>query len=304
MVEESPSSPESSAPSQHDRNAESLGALLQRYGLHARKALGQHFLSDPGLLDKIVEAAALPPEANVLEIGAGPGLLTRRLAMVARRVVAVELDDGFVVLLRHELAHLANVTVVHGDILKLDIPTLIAAPYAVVANLPYYITSAVLRQLLQCVPPPFRLVLMVQREVAQRIVAAPGQMSLLAVSVQFYGQPRIVMRIPAGAFVPPPQVDSAVLRIDTYERPPVDVPSPEDFFRVVRAGFSQRRKQLRNALGAGLGLSAEQASALLSAAGIAPSRRAETLNLAEWAALTRATVELRVAGVQHTADAP
>jgi 16S rRNA (adenine1518-N6/adenine1519-N6)-dimethyltransferase len=281
-------------PSQHDTPKESLGALLRRYGLHARKALGQHFLSDPGLLDKIVAAAELSPEVSVLEIGAGPGLLTRRLAAVARHVVAVELDGGFVALLRRELAHLANVTVVHGDILKLDVPTLIDAPYAVVANLPYYITSAVLRHLLQCVPSPFRLVLTVQREVAQRIVAAPGQLSLLAVSVQFYGQAYIVMRIPAGAFVPPPQVDSAVLRIDTYEQPPVDVPSPEDFFRVVRAGFSQRRKQLHNVLSAGLGLSAKQAAALLSEAGIAPSRRAETLSLAEWAALTRALARLQL----------
>ena len=295
MAQERASSSQPSAPSPYSTAEESLGALLRRYGLHARKALGQHFLSDPGLLDKIVAAAELPPETSVLEIGAGPGLLTRRLAAVARRVVAVELDDGLVALLRHELAHLTNVTVVHGDILKLDVPTLIDAPYAVVANLPYYITSAVLRQLLQCVPPPFRLVLMVQREVAQRIVAAPGQLSLLAVSVQFYGQPRVVMRIPAGAFVPPPQVDSAVLRIDTYEQPPVEVPSAEDFFRVVRAGFGQRRKQLRNALSAGLGLSAEQTSALLSAAGIAPSRRAETLSLAEWAALTRALARLRAA---------
>jgi 16S rRNA (adenine1518-N6/adenine1519-N6)-dimethyltransferase len=275
---------------------ESLGALLRRYGLHTRKVLGQHFLCDPRLLDKIVAAADLPPEVSVLEIGAGPGLLTRRLAAVAHRVVAVELDDGLVALLRHELAHLTNVTVIHGDILKLDIPALVDAPYAVVANLPYYITSAVLRQLLQCTPRPLRLVLTVQHEVAQRIVAAPGRLSLLAVSVQFYGRPRIVMRIPAGAFVPPPQVDSAVLRIDTYERPPVDVPSPGDFFRVVRAGFGQRRKQLHNALSAGLGLSTDQAVRALSAAGIAPSRRAETLSLAEWAALTRALATSQTAG--------
>ncbi|MCS7261278.1 MAG: 16S rRNA (adenine(1518)-N(6)/adenine(1519)-N(6))-dimethyltransferase RsmA [Anaerolineae bacterium] len=302
MIEDGATQPEAPLPSQLDTTEESLGALLRRYGLHARKALGQHFLSDPRLLDKIVAAAELPPEANVLEVGAGPGLLTRRLAAVARRVVAIELDDRLVALLRHELAHLPNVTIVHGDILRLDVPALIDAPYAVVANLPYYITSAVLRQLLQCAPPPFRLVLTVQREVAQRIVAPPGQLSLLAVSVQFYGRPRIVTRIPAGAFVPPPQVDSAVLRIDTYERPPVDVPSPQDFFRVVRAGFGQRRKQLHNTLSAGLGLSAEQVSALLSAAGIAPARRAETLSLAEWAALTRALAELHSCKVARVGD--
>ncbi len=287
-------SPEQSTPLGRSMTGESLSALLHRYGLHARKALGQHFLCDPHLLQKIVAAAELPPEAAVLEIGPGPGMLTRRLAAVARHVVAVELDERLVELLRHELVQLANVTIVHGDILKVHIPSLIEAPYAVVANLPYYITSAVLRQLLQAIPPPFRLVLTVQREVAQRIVAPPGQLSLLAVSVQFYGRPRIVMRIPAGAFVPPPQVDSAVLRIDTYDHPPVEVPTQEDFFQVVRAGFSQRRKQLHNALRVGLNLSAGEVVSLLSMAGIAPSRRAETLSLSEWAALARALVALRI----------
>ena len=287
--------PVTPAPDTADR-PKAIRALLERYGLRARKELGQHFLSDPTLLDKIVRAAELTSAATVLEIGPGPGMLTRHLVQVAGRVVAVELDDGMVRLLRTELGALHNVEIVQGDILKLSPITLLVSPaaatkgaapasYAVVANLPYYITTAVIRHLLESEPPPFRMVLTMQLEVAQRIVAVPGDMSLLAVSVQFYGEPRIVARIPAGAFVPPPQVDSAVLRVDTYPRPPVDVPGRADFFRVVRAGFGQKRKQLKNALTGGLGLPGPTIAAALAQAGIAPQRRAETLSLAEWAAL-------------------
>ena len=271
---------------------ENLGDLLARYGLRPRKELGQHFLTDPGILRKIVAAADLSADDTVLEVGPGPGFLTRHLAGAAARVVAVELDAGMVALLRNELAGWPGVTIVHGDILQLDPPRLIAATnvprYIVVANLPYYISSAAIRHLLEADPPPERLVLTLQQEVAQRIVAQPGDMSLLAVSVQFFGRPRIVARIPAGAFVPPPQVDSAVLRIDTFALPPVAVPTRAGFFRVVKAGFSQKRKQLRNALSAGLGLSVTETVAGLEAAGVGPTRRAETLSLDEWAALARA----------------
>jgi 16S rRNA (adenine1518-N6/adenine1519-N6)-dimethyltransferase len=275
----------------------SVRELLSKYGLHPRKGMGQHFLADPNILRKIVGAAELVPGAVVLEIGPGLGTLTRWLAQAAGRVVAVELDEGMIGLLREELAHLPNVKLVHGDILELDPVALIRDPqssspgsslaYAVVANLPYYITSAAIRHLLEAKPPPQRLVLTVQYEVARRIVAEPGEMSLLAVSVQFYGQPRIVARIPAGAFVPSPKVDSAVVRVDTYSAGPVRVPDVETFFRVVRAGFGQKRKQLKNALGAGLGLSPAAIAAAMSQAGIEPQRRAQTLSLAEWVGLVR-----------------
>jgi 16S rRNA (adenine1518-N6/adenine1519-N6)-dimethyltransferase len=276
-----------------------LHALMQRYQLRPRKELGQHFLADPNILTKIVQAAELSPDTTVVEIGPGPGTLTRHLAQAAGRVVAVELDDAMVNLLRQEMTALPNVEIVHGDILKLDSPALVrrsvdgvadapVPPYAIVANLPYYITSAAIRHLLEAVPPPFRIVLTVQLEVAQRIVAGPGQMSLLAVSVQLYGAPRIVARIPAGAFVPPPQVDSAVLRIDTYAGPPVALPDRDGFFRVVRAGFGQKRKQLKNALSAGLGMPGADVVAAMVRAGIDPQRRAETLSLSEWAGLTEA----------------
>jgi 16S rRNA (adenine1518-N6/adenine1519-N6)-dimethyltransferase len=173
--------------------------------------------------------------------------------------------------------------------MTVDVPALMGPePFTVVANLPYYITSAILRALLEAPRRPRRLVLTVQQEVADRLTAAPGDLSLLAVSVQFYGQPRAIMRINPASFWPRPDVDSAVVRIDVYDRPPVDVPDERAFFRVVRAGFSQKRKQLKNALGAGLGLNGAAAAALLERAGVDPRRRAETLTLAEWGALARA----------------
>jgi 16S rRNA (adenine1518-N6/adenine1519-N6)-dimethyltransferase len=272
-----------------------VGELLRKYGLRPRKGLGQNFLADPNILWKIVEAAELSPEDTVLEIGPGLGTLTRLLAQTAGQVIAVELDAGMMGLLREELAHLPNLQLVQGDILQLDPAALVRrtvegtppapASYVVVANLPYYITSAAIRHLLEADPPPRRLVLTVQHEVARRIVAGPGDMSLLAVSVQFYGRPRIVAKIPAGAFIPPPKVDSAVIRVDTWESPPVDVPDGQIFFRVVRAGFGQKRKQLKNALAAGLNLPPAEVVDTLVRAGVDPRRRAQTLSLAEWAAL-------------------
>jgi len=282
----------------------SLRQIMDKYDLRPRKGLGQHFLADPNILRKIVEAAELSPEAVVLEIGPGLGTLTRWLAAAASRVVAVELDARMISVLQAELSDLPNLELVQGDILQLDPLVLIRDPtsadfgsppaYTVVANLPYYITSAAIRHLLEAELPPRRLVLTVQLEVARRIVAEPGDMSLLAVSVQFYGRPRIVTKIPAGAFVPPPKVDSAVVRIDTYETPPVAVYDVETFFRVVRAGFGQKRKQLKNALAAGLGLSAADVSAIIARAGIEPQRRAQTLNLGEWADLAREFGRYRV----------
>ncbi len=262
--------------------------LTQR-GIRPKKSLGQNFLHDPHALEKIVAAADLTPEDTVLEVGAGVGSLTRHLAQVAKRVVAVELDERLIPLLQEEFAQHPHVTIVHGDILALDLKALMGqAPYTVVANLPYYITSAILRRLLSQEPRPRRLVLTVQKEVAERLVARPGNMSVLAVSVQFYGRVEVVLRLKAGAFWPRPGVESAVVRVDVFSQPRVDVPSEKLFFRVVKAGFSQKRKQLRNTLSGGLQLSKAQAEALLQQCGIAPQRRAETLSVEEWAALTRA----------------
>lgn len=293
-----------------------LGSLLRKHGLHLKKGLGQNFLADPVHLERIVAAAELTPNDAVVEVGPGVGTLTARLASQAGRVVAVELDASLLPALRETLAGCDNVAIVQGDILQLDpgqlsmfngqwsmvneTPpadsgslsidncSLTIEPYKVVANLPYYITSAAIRHFLTAQPPPALLVLTVQREVAQRIVAQPPDMSLLAVSVQFFAQPEIVARIPAGAFYPPPKVDSAILRLRPWTQPPVDVPDAEAFFTVARAGFGQRRKQLRNSLRANLGLEQGLIDAMLSQAQIDPQRRAETLTLAEWARLAHA----------------
>lgn len=268
--------------------------LLREAGLRPRKGLGQNFLVDDAALRRIVEAAGLTPADAVLEIGPGVGTLTALLAAQARRVVAVELDANLVNLLRREFAARPNVAILHDDILAVAVERLRLemglAPgdsYKVVANLPYYITSAVLRHLLEAEPRPSCMVVTVQQEVARRIVAAPGDLSLLAISVQLYGFPHIVAHIPAGAFYPAPRVDSAVLRIDLADRPTVDVDDVKWFFRVVRAGFSARRKQIHNVLGPGLGLAADQVSSALARAGIDPARRAQTLSLEEWARLCR-----------------
>jgi 16S rRNA (adenine1518-N6/adenine1519-N6)-dimethyltransferase len=263
--------------------------LLRQFDIKPKKSLGQNFLVDEGAAARIVTAANLVPDDVVLEIGPGLGGLTRHLAANAARVVAVELDQRLIPVLEHTLAAYPNVELVHGDILQLDPASLLPPTYKVVANIPYYITSALLRHLLEAEACPSLMVLTVQEEVARRIVAAPGDMSLLAVSVQFYGRPRIVTRLKAGAFYPRPKVDSAVVQIDLDPgtRPALGVTDVHLFFQLVQAGFSQRRKQLRNALVGGMGRSRAKVDAALAQAGIDPRRRAETLALEEWATLSQ-----------------
>lgn len=263
--------------------------LLQQHGIAPKKSLGQNFLHDPHVLEKIVALAALDPGATVLEIGPGTGNLTRVLAQRAARVLAVELDDRLIPILGAMFADQPHVEIIHGDILALDLTDRLGTtPYSVVANLPYYITSAILRYLFEDAPRPQRIVITVQREVAERIIAEPGNMSILAVSVQFYGTPTLAMRLKPAVFWPRPDVESAVVSIDVHPVPVVDVPGAAQFFRVVRAGFSQKRKQLRNSLSAGLGIPKTGADELLRAAEVDPQRRPETLSLEEWAAITRA----------------
>jgi len=262
--------------------------LLDHYGLTPKKSLGQNFLHDPNTLAKIIEVAGLEAEDTVLEIGAGTGALTRLLAERTAQVVAIEVDERLQTLLRHELGVYNNVRLHWGDILDADLGRLMGTePYKVVANLPYYITSAILRKLLESQPKPLTLTVMVQKQVAERLVAKPDEMSLLAVSVQFYGMPKIVHTLKPSVFYPRPDVDSAVIHLEVSPQPQVAVPSEKLFFEVVRAGFGQKRKQLKNALTAGLSLPADQATRLLQEANIDPQRRAETLTLAEWGALTR-----------------
>lgn len=266
--------------------------LLDEHKVLPKRSLGQNFIHDPNTLDKIVETAALTKADTVLEIGPGTGAMTTRLAEVAGRVVAVELDQRLQPVLDDVLAPYPNAAVVYQDILTVNLTDLMESePYTVVANVPYYITSAILKHLLENAHRPRRLVITMQQEVAERLIAKPNDMSILTVSVQFFGQPRIAMRLNASVFWPKPDVDSAVVIIDTYDQPPVDVTDTKRFFRVVKAGFGQKRKQLKNSLGSGLALNGEQATALCQIAGIDPTRRAETLTLEEWAALTRATAQ-------------
>jgi len=261
-----------------------IPTLLRRYGLRPSKKLGQNFLQDEQALRKIVEIANIREQDTVLEIGPGLGGLTRHLARTARQVAAVELDESLFPALQAVLAPYPNVRLIQADILKLHPADLIAAPdYLVVANIPYYITSALLRHLLAESPRPRRLVLTVQEEVAERICAEPGKMSLLALSVQVYGQAEIAARIPAAAFYPTPSVNSAVVSINIYPEPFIPYLLLDRFFWLAKAGFSQKRKTLRNALSSIM--PREKAEQLLLAAEIDPMRRAETLGLTEWGIL-------------------
>ncbi|MBM3144675.1 MAG: ribosomal RNA small subunit methyltransferase A [Chloroflexi bacterium] len=252
------------------------------------KSLGQNFLVDDSALRRVMDAAEITAGEAVLEIGAGLGSLTRYLAAAARQVIAVEVDDNLIPPLREVLAPFENIEIIQADILEVDPDQLLSnlqpptSNYLVVANIPYYITSAIIRHLLEAEIKPQRLVLTVQREVAARICAGPGEMSLLALSVQVYGEPRIVARIHAGAFYPPPKVDSAVVRIDLFPEPLIPRPMIPAFFDLARAGFGQKRKTLRNSLSSGMAWPKEKTSRILENAGIDPQRRAETLSLDEW----------------------
>lgn len=258
--------------------------LLERYQLEPKKSLGQNFLFDENVLARIVDAADVNAVDEVLEIGPGLGALTRLLAQRARRVVAVELDDRFLPILHNELAGLTNVQILHGDILAQEPGVLFTRPYKVVANVPYYITGAILRHLLAAAHKPELMVLTVQKEVAERLTAVPPHMSLLAVSVQFYGRVQTITTIKAGAFWPRPDVDSAVVRVELMGARPLSLAEEESFFRIARAGFSQKRKQLQNNLRQ-LGLGKEEVGGWLAAAEVDGRRRAETLILPEWLAL-------------------
>ena len=261
-------------------------ALLKRYNLDPYKGLGQNFLVDQGALEKIVACGEIEKTDTVLEIGAGLGSLTRMLAQAAGRVVAVEIDRKMIPPLKEVMGRYDNCEIVQGDILELDPATLIGEKdYLVVANIPYYITSAIIRHLLAAALKPSRLVLTMQKEVATRICAEPGDLSLLALSVQVFGEPRIAATIPAGAFFPPPKVDSATLVVELYPEPFLNDHQLEDFFLLAKAGFSQKRKMLRNTISSGLKVPADKAEGILRQAGIDPTRRAQTLDLVEWRTL-------------------
>jgi 16S rRNA (adenine1518-N6/adenine1519-N6)-dimethyltransferase len=259
--------------------------LLRQFDLKARKGLGQHFLIDGEVLKNIIAAAELTSSDTIIEVGPGLGVLTRELAQRAGRVIAIELDNKLAALLGQTLTPFNNVTIINDDVLKLE-PASLATDYKVVANLPYYITSPVLRHFLEASKKPQIMIVMVQKEVAETIAARPGEMSILSISVQLYGEPKIISHVPAVCFYPVPRVDSAIVRIDLYPRPKVAV-DEASFFDLVRAGFSAPRKQLANSLAQGLGIAKAEVLSLLEAARISPQRRAQTLSLEEWARLLK-----------------
>lgn len=258
--------------------------LLKKYNIYPSKILGQNFLISKKVLEKILDAANLKSKDVVLEIGPGIGTLTKELAKKAKRVIAIEKDQKMIKILKETLKGLKNIKVIQEDILKYNFKSQV--PYKIVANLPYYITSPVLRKFLESDFKPKEMILMVQKEVAQRIVARAPDMNLLAVSVQFFAEPKTVSFVSKNCFWPRPKVDSAILKISQIgmDLPPIET---NLFFKIVRAGFAQPRKQLVNSLSNGLKLEKEKVRKWLKENRIKPERRPETLSIKDWIKLTK-----------------
>ena len=272
-------------------------AILEKHGFYFTKSLGQNFLIDNNILKKIVRAADIGSQDRVLEIGPGIGTLTRELGILAQKVVTVEIDQRLIPILQETLAGFDNISVIHGDILKIDLMELVhnsfdGKPFKVVANLPYYITTPIIMGILERGVPFESITVLIQKEVAQRIVASPGNKDYgaLSVAVQYYTIPRIVGKVPASVFMPPPKVDSMIITMERRKEPPVFVGSPELFFDVVHASFAKRRKTLVNNLMDATkileGWSRQEIEELLWECGIDPQRRGETLNFQEFASIS------------------
>ncbi len=270
--------------------------IMERYGFRFSKSLGQNFLIEKSVLERIVDGAEITEEDSVLEIGPGIGTLTRYLADNAKKVVSVEIDSSLLPILKETLSDLPNTTVVHGDVLQVDLKALIAEhfdniPPKVVANLPYYVTTPIVMKFLEEGIPVSDLVVMVQKEVADRMAAKPGgkDYGSLSVAVQYFCNPEILFKVPPGCFMPAPAVESSVIRLRVLDQPKVQVISRKLFFATVRGAFGKRRKTLLNALSdSGLSFSKDQVREVLAAAGIDPIRRAETLTIEEFATLANA----------------
>lgn len=268
--------------------------ICKRFDIKMSKKLGQNFLIKRGIVDEIVHAAELIPGEPVLEVGPGIGTLTQGLAQSGADVTAIELDRRLLEVLDTTLASYDNVRIVHGDVLKLDVPTIMNhKPFKVVANLPYYITTPIIMSLLESKLPIERLVVMVQKEVALRMVAKPGtkDYGALSVAVQYYTEPDIVLDVPPKSFLPAPAVTSSVIRCVLRDKPPVDVIDEKLFFRVVKAGFAQRRKTFSNTMKT-TGLSKDRIDELLAKANIDGQRRGETFTLQEFADVANAWASL------------
>ena len=268
--------------------------ICKRFDIKMSKKLGQNFLIKRGIVDEIVHAAELTVGEPVLEVGPGIGTLTQGLAQSGADVTAIELDRRLLEVLDTTLASYDNVRIIHGDVLKLDVPTIMNhKPFKVVANLPYYITTPIIMSLLESKLPIERLVVMVQKEVALRMVAKPGtkDYGALSVAVQYYTEPDIVLDVPPKSFLPAPAVTSSVIRCILRDKPPVDVIDEKLFFRVVKAGFAQRRKTFANTMRT-TGLSKEQIDDILVKANIDGQRRGETFSLQEFADVVNAWADI------------
>ena len=268
--------------------------ICKRFDIKMSKKLGQNFLIKRGIVDEIVHAAELTPGEPVLEVGPGIGTLTQGLAQSGADVTAIELDRRLLEVLDTTLASYDNVRIIHGDVLKLDVPSIMNhKPFKVVANLPYYITTPIIMSLLESKLPIERLVVMVQKEVALRMVAKPGtkDYGALSVAVQYYTEPDIVLDVPPKSFLPAPAVTSSVIRCVLRDKPPVDVIDEKLFFRVVKAGFAQRRKTFSNTMKT-TGLSRDRIEELLAKANIDGQRRGETFTLQEFADIANAWASL------------
>ena len=269
--------------------------VLSRHGFSFSKGLGQNFLINPTVCPRMAEMGNAKPGWGIIEIGAGVGVLTAELARRADKVVCIEIDSRLLPILDETLAEYDNIKIVNQDVLKVDLHKLIAEefpnmPVAVCANLPYYITSPIIMNLLESRLPISSLTVMVQKEAAQRICAMPGSREVGAVSiaVRYYCEPKVLFQVSRGSFMPAPDVDSTVIRLDIRKQPTVDVKREEDFFRVVKAAFSQRRKTLSNTLSSGLSMNKTQIAELLERAGVASNLRAEQLSMQQFADIANA----------------
>jgi len=270
--------------------------IIEKHQFKFSKGLGQNFLIDDNILDKIVEGADITENDVVIEVGPGIGTLTQHIAETAKKVVAIEIDDRLIPILKETLGEYDNIEVVHGDVLKVDLKTLIKEHFGdqkpkVVANLPYYVTTPIIMRFLEESIPVSDLVVMIQKEVADRMVSESNckAYGALSVAVQYYCKPMVVTKVPPSVFIPQPKVESTVIRLQVREEPAVTVENTKIFFNTVKSGFGKRRKTLLNALSSGnLGLGKEQVKEALEQAGIDPKRRAESLDIEEFAVLANA----------------
>lgn len=269
-----------------------LKTFLRNSGLRPKDYLGQNFLVDEEALQNIIRAADIKSSETILEVGPGLGVLTEELAKRAGRVVAVEKDENLLTILKHPLSHLEMVEFVHSDILKVDLSKYISGPYKVVANIPYYLTSKLFQFLLEKNNPPECLVLMVQKEVGERVIAAPGELSILGISVQVYADAEIAAYVPKTSFWPVPEVDSVVLKITPREKYP-EIKDKKLFFRILKIAFAGKRKQIHNTLGNGLHLDKEKTNELLTKSGIDGVIRPQDLKIEQWIDLYK---EIKILG--------